>query len=455
MSQKKLVCHGALCKCQFGDFPDTLVVSSQQKNYINDSAGSQKLIATHQELGTPFQVKTFGQCKMQPIGTSFKLCQPMITKWDGYFEKTQIKSNQGYPLLEDNKATCSFGGTPCVEIMFHGQVAVPSAQNIDNADQEIINQMAPMINTNEIDMPSPYEAIEVVNEDSEFEEEEKCQDIEPPAAAAQIIGTCAYYKWRFENFMERHNNCEHDPPDYYYGTMREIEGGYGIVDSFNEWWTPSLEEEMGKEKLTEYKRKHGTFKAIPSKSYGYKYCVRFTNVLMPTLSEDGKKWLRKAKILLQEYMEVGVVDKSFTSVRNTDFNERYLLTSKIGLEKFYTKVEIRNDDFRDFAFATHPDAYLDAGMTGIPISDKIKVSLTPDFKEWGSGKTWEQAIIVMEEQIKDWYTQAEEGVKEAQRVLEQAVVEAEKYLELYKDSMDIWNRINRQLDRYRNMPWLK
>ncbi|WP_082422631.1 DUF4280 domain-containing protein [Aquimarina longa] len=457
MSQKKLVCHGAMCKCQFGDVPDTLVVQSQQKNYINDNAGSQKLIATDKELGMPFQAKTFGQCKLQPMGSSFKPCMPSITAWDGFFEKTQLQANQGYPLLEDSKATCAISGSPCVEITFHGQTASPSSQNVENADKELISQVFPMFNVKEINIPSPYDGITVAVDDDELDDEEEedksCLAGEPPVAPSAIIGTCYYYKWRFENFMGRHNNCRHDPPDYYYGTMRKIEGGYGIVDAINEWWTSSLEKEMGNEKLIKYEREHGTFSAMPSKSYGYKYCVRFTNVLMPTLSPEGKRWLKKAKKLLQEYMEIGVVNKRFEAFHNTDFNGRYNLPDDAAV--FYTNLELRNDEFRDFAFATHPDAYLDAGMTSIPISDKIKVSMTPDFREWGSGATWEQAMIVFEEQIRDWYTQAKEGVEEAQRVIEEAVAEAEKYLELYRDTIDIWNRVNRELDKYRHMPWLE
>ncbi|WP_010522842.1 DUF4280 domain-containing protein [Aquimarina agarivorans] len=453
MSEKKLVCQGAICKCSFGDFPDKLVVSSQQKHYINDTRGSQKLMATDKELGAPFQTKTFGQCKMQPTGSSFKPCMPAITTWNGFFEKTQIQSNQGFPLLENSKGICSFGGTPSVEITFHGQVAVPSAQNIANADPEVLSQIMPLINVNEIDTPDPYGALQIVDDSTELDEENKhCTAGSPPEAPLSIIGTCQYYKWRFNNFMERHDKCQHDPPDYYYGPLREIEGGLGFVDTINEWWTPSLEEEMGNEKLVEYKKPHGTFRGVPSESYGYKYCVRFTNVLMPELSPKGKEWLKKAKKLLQKYMEEGVVEKEFISVRNTDFNERYSLAN--NAKAFYTGIENRNDEFRDFAFATHPDAYLDAGLTGIPISDKIKVSLTPDFKEWASGKTWEQAMLVMEEQINDWYKQAEAGLKEVQKDIEETIEEAEKYLELFKDSIDIWRRINRELDKYRNMPWL-
>ncbi|WP_108867126.1 PAAR-like protein [Aquimarina aquimarini] len=176
MSQKKLVCHGAMCKCQFGDVPDMLTVQSQQKNYINDNAGSQKLIATDKELGTPFQAKTFGQCKLQPTGSSFKPCMQNITGWDGIFEKTQLQANQGYPLLEDSKATCAIAGAPCVEIAFHGQTATPSAQNVDNADQDLLSQVVPMINVQEIDMLSPYDGIKVTEEnksEATIEQEEQ------------------------------------------------------------------------------------------------------------------------------------------------------------------------------------------------------------------------------------------------------------------------------------------
>ena len=173
MSQKKIVCHGAMCECQFGDFPDTLTVLTQKKNYINDSSGSQKLIATDKELGMPFQAKTFGQCKMQPTGSSFKPCMPNITKWDGAFEKTQLKENQGYPLLEDCKATCSFGGSPCVKITSHGQTGAASSQNAENTDEELMSQVLP-INPKEIDQPSPYDALTVKAVD---EEEQPSDDI--------------------------------------------------------------------------------------------------------------------------------------------------------------------------------------------------------------------------------------------------------------------------------------
>ena len=98
MSTGHVVVDGAICKCQFGDVPDVLVVQSQQKGYINDNA-SKKLIANTMDLGSPFKAKTFGQCKLQPMGSSFKPCMPMVTQWQEFYDKV-ILSNQGQILTE-------------------------------------------------------------------------------------------------------------------------------------------------------------------------------------------------------------------------------------------------------------------------------------------------------------------------------------------------------------------
>jgi len=62
MSQKHLVCQGALCKCNFGTAPDTLKVKTQSKRYINDAKGSTKLMATDKDIGKTFEKNTFGSC---------------------------------------------------------------------------------------------------------------------------------------------------------------------------------------------------------------------------------------------------------------------------------------------------------------------------------------------------------------------------------------------------------
>ncbi|MBQ4821276.1 DUF4280 domain-containing protein [Aquimarina sp. MMG016] len=157
MSQKYVVIQSAMCKCQFGDFPDKLKVLSHQKYYANDPQGSNKLIATTMELGgATFEKNTFGQCKLQPTGSSFKPCQIVITKWDGFYENVEF-SNGGKILLEDSKATCPISGSPCISIINHGQTAAGSSSDSGNADTDTQQQINPIVNINSINQEQPNE----------------------------------------------------------------------------------------------------------------------------------------------------------------------------------------------------------------------------------------------------------------------------------------------------------
>ncbi len=157
--KEHLVCHSAQCKCEFGDFPDILKVSTQTKHYINDTNGAQKLIATDKEIGQPFTVNTFGQCKLQPTGSSFKPCQPMVTGWEGFYDKVQIDENGGYPLLESSKGICAIAGAPCISMITHGQVATPSAGNFEETPerQTITQQLNPIPTTSAKPRKKGYE----------------------------------------------------------------------------------------------------------------------------------------------------------------------------------------------------------------------------------------------------------------------------------------------------------
>ncbi|MBL4746310.1 MAG: DUF4280 domain-containing protein [Flavobacteriaceae bacterium] len=146
-NEGKLVCHNAECECEHGNIPDKLTVTTQSKRYINDPDGSSKLIATNKEIGTPFEKKTFGQCKLQPSGFSYKPCQPMITDWEDVYENITLEDNNGNPLLEGSKAICSIAGVGCVSITFHGQTAAPIAQNFEQEEQEqdTASQVNPLV----------------------------------------------------------------------------------------------------------------------------------------------------------------------------------------------------------------------------------------------------------------------------------------------------------------------
>lgn len=148
MSEKHIVVHGAQCKCQFGQAPDKLKVLSHQKEYANDKAASKKLIVTTKEIGgATFEKNTFGNCTK--MGSPPPPCKIMVTEWQDYYEKVQL-SNGGCIILESSKAICAVAGTPCIEIIDHGQRAEASEQNFKNADQDVQQQINPLVGADEM-----------------------------------------------------------------------------------------------------------------------------------------------------------------------------------------------------------------------------------------------------------------------------------------------------------------
>ena len=144
MSQKHLVCQGALCKCNFGTAPDKLKVKTQSKRYINDAKGSTKLMATHKDIGKTFEKNNFGSCAK----LNNNPCQVVVTEWSGFYEKVTLEDNKGHALLEDSKATCPIGSKDCITIIKHGQIAEVSQQNMKNANKEAVTELCPLMDMN-------------------------------------------------------------------------------------------------------------------------------------------------------------------------------------------------------------------------------------------------------------------------------------------------------------------
>lgn len=125
-----VVCNGAKCKCDksvSGSQADFEVLS-QSLSYINDSDGAQKLVGSTMDLGIPFKVKasTFGQCKLQPTGSSYLPCIPAIVSWSDQYDAV-VLDNTGKLLVKDSTASCAIGGT--VSFATHGQ-----EQGVSQAD---------------------------------------------------------------------------------------------------------------------------------------------------------------------------------------------------------------------------------------------------------------------------------------------------------------------------------
>lgn len=146
MSGKHVVVHGATLQCKFSEAPktDILKVKSQSKHFANDKDAEKKLIATTKETGQTLEKNTFGNCKLQPTGSSYKKCQTVITQWRNPHEKITL-SNQGKILVEDSKATCPIGGADCIFVVKHGQKMELSKQNVKNARVMLSNQINPLV----------------------------------------------------------------------------------------------------------------------------------------------------------------------------------------------------------------------------------------------------------------------------------------------------------------------
>lgn len=145
MAEKHIVVQGAMCKCQFGQAPDKLKVLTHQKEYANDKEASKKLIVTTKEIGgATFEKNTFGNCTK--MGSPPPPCKIMVTEWQDFYDKVQL-SNGGHIIVENSKAICAVAGTPCIEIIDHGQRAEASQQNFKNADKDVQQQLNPLVDS--------------------------------------------------------------------------------------------------------------------------------------------------------------------------------------------------------------------------------------------------------------------------------------------------------------------
>lgn len=159
MAEKHIVVQGAMCKCQFGQAPDKIKVLSHKKEYANDKDASKKLIVTTKEIGgATLEKNTFGNCTK--MGNPPPPCKPMITEWKDFYKEATL-SNSGNIILEDSKAVCAIAGTPCIEIIDHGQRAEACQQNFKNANKDVHQQINPLVNPEEMYEEQPtHEGIE-------------------------------------------------------------------------------------------------------------------------------------------------------------------------------------------------------------------------------------------------------------------------------------------------------
>ncbi len=114
--------------------------------------------------------------------------------------------------------------------------------------------------------------------------------------------------------------------------------------------------------------------------YGDKYARRFSEELYPNLSERGQEWLVDARRGLQERMEAR---------RRED-------------PAAFAELERNPEAFRRFAYDTHPDAYMEAGLSRLPPSDLAQIPVTPDRRDLLSPDGLRQVAITGTRVAGEW-----------------------------------------------------
>ena len=112
-------------------------------------------------------------------------------------------------------------------------------------------------------------------------------------------------------------------------------------------------------------------------SYGNIYIKKFKTITQRTLSPSGREWLAKTLVNLQQAIE----DK---------------LMSDDPADKY---IENNDEEFTDFAFDSHVEAYEKAGVLGLSVMDKVKIMLTPDAKDLFSDRGLQQASKIADDQF--------------------------------------------------------
>ena len=154
MSDKHLVCKGATVYCSksmMNNNPGTAIPLTITSNTLVVLNGG-KVAATDKDC-TPANM-CFGSCN---TGTP----PPCVAnvQWAKVYEGAEVTEAGMKFLTEESEATCmTFGGK--VKIAFHGQVANPQPEELDEVSPEVMAAILPV-------NPKPEETIVITEEDEE------------------------------------------------------------------------------------------------------------------------------------------------------------------------------------------------------------------------------------------------------------------------------------------------
>jgi hypothetical protein len=237
----------------------------------------------------------------------------------------------------------------------------------------------------------------------------KC-DVHVPPAADSIVGTCEYYY--------RPLGCA------YPETVEKVSrsSAWQTVKAFATSWDPWTDKELVHRLLHRREQlippnctdsdwsRHSNFMVRhigcghkpPSYyvSYGYYYCSNYGAELFPKLSPKGQAWLVLAKKYLQTNLEDGL-EQNMKGNR-ISMSGHLSNSGSFSMDVPQYQLELDDETFKDFAFNTHPLAYLDGGLAHLPPMDLLEITAQPRMQEWGSWGTVKQVIETGWGSIKTW-----------------------------------------------------
>ena len=160
------------------------------------------------------------------------------------------------------------------------------------------------------------------------------------------------------------------------------------------------------QRAQDYERRHpGEEAPAYYREFGDEYARRFTE-LKEDLSPEGQEWVDRTLLGLQERLE---------TLRRED-------------PEAFARLEEDPEALREFAFETHSDAYLEAGLADLPPRDLIKIAFTPDVQD-----------SLNPEGLKEIQEVAFEVLREHPELL--ATVPAEVLLQIPNEIVDRFNDI--------------
>lgn len=130
--------------CDKGTTFPSFKVDSHTKHYWNDKgSGGDYLAVTEDDTqftpsSSPFgacSVKNGNPCKFAPAG-----------KWTKTYDKVTVMDKKC--VVESSELMCAVGGK--VTVMLHGQSASVTKSNVEEADQDVQEELDPLTDTNEI-----------------------------------------------------------------------------------------------------------------------------------------------------------------------------------------------------------------------------------------------------------------------------------------------------------------